>query len=108
FAEDGEWDRDTPCQLEVQGTTVVCLDAQTGLRRWQRSLAAAPTWGACFEDIVLLASASEIESRSTEDGDLNWFFPAPPLPSEAGGESALSAFRLNGSALFFLQGERRF
>jgi outer membrane protein assembly factor BamB len=97
LADEQKCDGVTSCLLEVQGTSVVCWDANTGLRRWQRTLATAPSWGACFEDMVLFACSTWIESFGAEDGELNWSFAAPTAPSDGSGGLGMSAFRLAGS-----------
>jgi cellulose synthase operon protein C len=91
-----------PCLFTASNAqTLTCRDAGTGKACWSRDLGAPLRWAGRHADTVVAAGARTICCLRLSDGMVLWRFSAAD-------EEGLADFRLAGSQLFFLQGERRF
>jgi outer membrane protein assembly factor BamB len=95
------------CLFSIRDDTVTCWEGLTGKPCWRRALPQQARWVGCFADTVLAATEESVCGLSRSDGVPLWFLNTRFCEPPRNGGSALSAFQLAGSRLFFLQDERR-
>ncbi len=100
------------CLAFAHGCQIVSREASTGKLRWERTCPTPPCWIGQHASAILVAEVHRIHSFRLTDGEILWerdlrpesLDPEPRTTSLE--ETALRAFQLVGSSLFFLQGQR--
>jgi outer membrane protein assembly factor BamB len=98
--------------FSLDGRDLVCRAETTGMPLWRRTLRWQPNWLGFQDDWILAAGPLGVQALTADTGDLLWEYSAPTWLSNSGFMSdtsaTLSAFRVSGGKLYFLQGERCF
>jgi outer membrane protein assembly factor BamB/tetratricopeptide (TPR) repeat protein len=96
------------CIFTCCNRELICRDSLIQKPRWTQKVIANPTWVASYTDAVLLAGSEGLNLLNLSDGRVLWEFIPPPVPSTwPENNSGLNQFRIVGSVLIFLQGQRR-
>lgn len=121
--EKDEWMLTSKSDLLLSGAAdgrISYRQSTTGAIRWTRRLSFAPRWAAIAGDVFVVGGDQGVAGLRQDDGKVVWHFPAPesghypraPLDSvrvvlDPRPLESLTAFRLKGGRVFFLQGRRR-